>query len=319
MDEENLIWLIRQCKWKYFSLTNQSRFLRSLHKVDTQLPKCFDRAVFNFAIDFELFWGNSFKNGSDMSVMERVDNARIGVESIISLRQMLINLEMPATWAIVGKLMEPDLKPLPEKSFKPAWLNTDWYTVPDSVPKEYYEARSFIQDLKKHPYFELVSHGFGHIEFADPSVTSEIAHEDMRLAQNVLKDIVTTKEAFIYSSNKINHSNILADLKYHIVRGDENKWQINQKEQVIRTPEGFWVSPAMLSLKDAVKMVDLGIKNKSFIHPWSHPRDVNSRAKDIERFYRPFFEYVKKQQKAGNLEILSFHEMWKSISQVTFS
>lgn len=317
MDEENLIWLTRWLKRQYFGLSGQSRFVQAKHKVDTGLPKCFSRPVFNFSIDFELFWGNAYKAGHEMSVQERLDNAEFATKSLGVFRQLLIELQMPTTWAVVAKLISPHMRPSPEQSFRPPWSLTDWYEVPQKASRELYEAQDFVKSLTTEQSFEVVSHGFGHIEFADPSVTSVIASEDIRLSKEVLKETVTTNEAFIYSSNKINHTEVLPPMGYHIIRGDEDSWRFRHDNKLVMTPEGFWISPAMMGLKDAIKMIDLGIKNNSFIHPWTHPRDVNFKADDTNRFYRPLFEYVKKQEKAGNLEIMSFKQIWNSISSTS--
>ena len=46
-----------------------------------------------------------------------------------------------------------------------------------------------------------------------------------------------------------------------------------------------------------------------------HMFELNPKAEDLDRFYRPLFLYMQSQQKAGNLEIISFESIEKRISE----
>lgn len=318
VNEADFILFVRNLKRRYRQFKGRSRYLLSTETVQTPLLECFRLPILSFAIDFELYWCNAYQKGSDMSERQRIDYAQNASKCIHPLKQVFIDCQMPCTWAVVAKLIEPDGRPAPHKSFNPTWANNDWYEIPD-MDTDLFEAQKFILGLKDSELFEIVSHGFGHIEFADPSVTEEIAAEDILLAKKILKDYVTNEKVFIYSSNKLDHTKLLPQIGYNIVRGDDQMWHLGRKDKTIRTPEGFWISPSMISLQEAIKLVDEGIKNRSFIHPWTHPRDINMKAQDIERFYRPFFMYIKDQEKKGNLDILSFQEIWERINQFYFS
>lgn len=301
---------VRLVRRLYYLLTNQSRFPEKLSKVQEKNPKCFSRALFNFSIDYELYWGNAYKNGHAMTKEERILHAYRARSNSVLFFALLEELNMPCTWSIVAKLLSPNLTPT--KEFKPAWITESWYQIPNTDITAY-EAKEFIKLISKSPLQEIISHGFAHIDFADPCTSKEIAHEDLELARELLRPYTDSDKAFFYPCNKINHEDVSYNLGYRITRGQTNKWQID-KNQIIKTPEGFWMSPGMMSLKEAKKLVDIGVKNNSFIHCWMHLFELNPHADDLDKFYRPLFLYVKDQAAAGNLEIISFGGLEKAIA-----
>jgi len=318
MYEEKLIRLLRNLKMKVHGILGLSRYEMNRPMVQTEILKCFDVPVFNFSLDFELFWGNAYVNGRDMLVPTRVERARVANRSLHALKDLLVELKMPCTWAVVAKLVNPDAKPT-ENLFAPPWAKNDWYSYPIHDERENYEALAFIQGLRKYSIFEIASHGFAHIEFTDDSVTADIAREDINFARDILKNYVTSDKVFIYSSNRIKFQDVLVDSGYRIIRGDSPAWNLVSEKKFISTPIGYWISPAMISLNQAKKLVDEGIKNNGFIHPWTHPGDVNYKSNDLDHFYRPLFEHVKSHEKKGNLQIMSFDEIWKRINSKIFA
>ena len=303
---------IRLIRRSYFAATKQSRIKANLVKVQEKLPDCFPLAVSNFSIDYELFWGNAFDHGKSTAEDKRIHNALIARSNSFSFYSVLEELKMNCTWSVLGKLIDPDFAPPLELQFSPSWSSTDWYKKP-AADITTYEAYEFIKLLSSSPYLEILSHGFAHIDFADSSVTRQMAIEDLKIAKKFLHEFASTEKAFFYPCNKVKYEDAAFELGYKIARGADNFWHI-PKNGLIKTPIGFWISPAMISLKDAKKLVDLGIKNRSFIHPWMHLIELNLKAHDLERFYRPLFIYMQDQEKAGNMEILSFGNIEKRIS-----
>jgi hypothetical protein len=318
MYEKTLIRTVRRLKFNYHSLSGVSRYKMTLPMVKTEVLDCFELPIFNFSIDFELFWCDANTNGHDMGTAVRLQYAEKSCRSYKNLANLLKELNLPSTWAVVAKLIEPELRPRDEFKFSPSWSKNDWYSHPDSS-SEFFESRDFIRSLKEDSLTEVISHGFGHIEFADESVTYDIAREDISLAKKILSNYVTTERAFIFSSNKIKHQDALSDSGYSIIRGDTPQWKVDLTKKLLSTPIGYWISPAMISLSQAKKLIDVGIKNKAFIHPWTHPRDINYKASDLNKFYRPLFEHVKRHEKNGNLQILSFDQMSKVAEAKLFS
>ncbi|MBC7430399.1 MAG: hypothetical protein H7336_17425 [Bacteriovorax sp.] len=305
---------VRFIRRAYYAITNQSRVKKKLVKVQEKLPDCFPLAIVNFSIDYELFWGNAFDHGTSMSEEKRIHQASIARSNSFSFYALLEEVKMNCTWSVVGKLMDPDKAPSLELQFSPPWSDINWYQKPDADITTY-EAYEFIKLLATSPYLEILSHGFAHIDYADLSVTKQMASEDLKIAKELLHEFASTEKAFFYPCNKVKYEEVAYALGYRVTRGSDNHWHIS-KNELIKTPIGFWISPAMLSLNDAKRLVDIGIKNKSFIHPWMHLIELNMKADDLERFYRPLFLYIQAQEKAGNLEIITFGNIEKRISNM---
>ncbi|MBC7713362.1 MAG: hypothetical protein H7177_08485 [Rhizobacter sp.] len=310
--EAHLIDKIRFIRRIYFAATNQSRVNAKLAKVKERVPDCFPMAIANFSIDYELFWGNAYEHGSAMSDEKRIEHALIARSNSFSFYALLEEIKMHCSWSVLGKLIDPDIVPPSELQFAPLWADSNWYRKPAS-DRTTYESFEFIKLLSSSPRLEILSHGFAHIDFADISVTKELAREDLKIAKDLLQDFASTEKVFFYPCNKPKYEDAAYDLGYRITRGADARWHM-PKNGLIKTPVGFWISPAMLSLNDAKKIVDSGIKNKEFIHPWMHLFELNLKADDLNRFYRPLFLYLQAQEKAGNLEIITFENIEKRIS-----
>ncbi len=278
------------------------------------MPFKTDQAWFNFTIDFELFWGNGQVDGSDHSIIRRVDAAKRLSENFWKFTEMSRELGFKISWAVVGKMLNPEFVPPENLQFKPSWGSDNWYELPKQIHNspELWNGEEYIGYLKKHHLQnEILSHGFGHIDYCDISTSEEIAKFDIEKSLNLLRASGMDAKGFVYPCNKVNFPELLLENGIGICRGESSKWDF--RRSLVQTPIGFWISPGMMSFKDLKSMVKKAIENRSFLHLWMHLIEMDLKEKDLDDFYRPLFEMILELQSRGLMRVVSFAEIKEKI------
>ena len=72
-----------------------------------------------------------------------------------------------------------------------------------------------------------------------------------------------------------------------------------------------------MSLSDAKTIVDYGIAQRAYIHPWMHLVECDIRCKDIDNFYAPLLEYVLLCQADGTLANASYSALTARLVEET--
>ena len=292
---------------------------KNISQIEKQLqipcPPSFQTALFNFTIDFELCWGNGRDQDSDHSPQRRLDAARVQSENFYPFIEMLQELNFPITWAVLGKLAEPSLIPEKEEErFSPTWSKESWYKTDYMNEKpslwkgdEYLDC---IRDqLSGH---EVLSHGFAHIDYADKSVTQPVARWDIEQSLKSLQKSQWQTSGFVFPCNHHGHKELLKEYGIKIIRGEDNNWYIDRKP--METPLGFWISPAFISLSEALSLLRLACDKKSFFHPWMHLIECDLKQRDLNNFYRPLFEEVLSLEAKKKIRNINLEKIFESLA-----
>jgi len=283
-----------------------------LTEVELRSPECFDKAIFNFMVDFELIWGNGNENGEEHSVERRIKYA---IDQSVCFEPFMKAIEDSKTkvsWAVLGKLANSDILPTEHEAFNPAW-SINWYDGQyKNLESELWEGEQYLKRISRSSVKqEFLSHGHAHIDYCDSCVTEDIARWDLVTSIEELKKEGIDIEGFVYPCNRHNYKGLLKENNIEIIRGQDNSWSID--DSLIQTPLGFWLSPSVYSFKDIKKIIDKAIENKSFVHPWIHLVECDLDQNDIENFYIPIFEYVKEMEDKGKIQNLFFRDIKKQI------
>ncbi len=282
------------------------------HDLKIPVPAPFSTALFNFTIDFELFWGNGNLGGFSHTLEKRIHAAERQAENFFPFFEMLKRLEFPISWAVLGRLVNADAHLEATKRFRPAWHEGDWYELPDFLREReaLWRGRIYLEELRKSPDLnEILSHGYAHIDYSDQATSPEIAWADMALSKRLLVDFGLQVDGFVFPCNACAHGNLIAKAGFPIARGPDKNWHRNPSH--VLTPVGFWISPGICNFRDIRAIVQHGIENRSFIHPWMHLIECELRCRDIDDFYRPFFELILEKQAKGKIKNISFREIAK--------
>lgn len=276
--------------------------------ISTDIPKVFDKAIFNFTIDFELVWGNGNLGGCDHDYHRRVHAAKTQKENFYPFTDLLKSTDVKITWAALGKLLDPSSIPPRDAQFSPEWTTNYYDQTYTSLENSLWDGREYIdyilEDLRGH---ELISHGHSHIDFSDPATRLEVAKWDIEHGIQALRAKGPQVNGFVYPCNQHGYQNLLVQNGIEIIRGSDHSWKT--QGPIIHTPLGFWISPAFMNAKEVISVIKKAIDQKAFIHPWMHLIECDLTQNDLDNFYRPIFEFVKERQSRGELEILSFDEI----------
>jgi hypothetical protein len=277
----------------------------------------FDTALFNFTIDFELYWGNNKLGGTDRAVKRRLEAGLRQAENFGPFVALLKELRFPISWAVLGKLADPAAKPRDGLRFLPAWAGTkDLYEVPSALrphPQAWHGER-YLRVLREElPFCETLSHGFAHIDYGDSATSADIAREDVCLSRSLLESVGLPPRGFVYPWNSLGHEDVVREAGFKIVRGSTAAWHVDRQARFARTPAGFWISPGVLSFRDVRELIRRGIAKRSFIHPWMHLIECDMRCSDLADFYRPLFETVLEEGARGRLRNVGFGEVHSTL------
>jgi hypothetical protein len=162
---------------------------------------CLQQGVFVISIDYERAWGYV-----DRMLSPR-DEARIRGETAIVLRllELFERYRMPATWAIVGHLLEPRH----ESDDDTAWFDAD----------------GLVSRIAASPArHEIGSHSYAHILYGDPRTTEALAGEDIAHARRIHDEHDLPFCSFVFPRNSEGHHEVLKRYGIICFRGHRGVW-----------------------------------------------------------------------------------------------
>lgn len=243
------------------------------------------KGIFCISIDHELLWGRHDLNYKNY--VSRVKKERFVIKKLLSL---FTKYDIPATWAIVGKIVEKG---------DPLWHGKDTVNKIKSVKDQ-----------------ELAYHSYSHRIFNQISL-NEAKKEISKLKIGT---------SFIFPRNIINYLPLLKKGGYTAFRGKDK----NQKElllphsppvyypikvdEVINIPGSmYFVSsrglrkfiPFGLRYFKSVWGINNAIKQKKIFHLWFHPIDFVDNSKLLLKEFEMILQYASKQRSKNLLDIES--------------
>lgn len=189
------------------------------------------KGIFTISIDYEFAWGYADH------VLSDADKERIRGEAAITKRLITLfeKYDIPATWAVVGHLLERGCtwegnKPHPEYP-RPIHKGEtrDWFA--DHPPKDEYtdtlwfDAENLVGNIAKSPvHHEIASHGYAHIMYGEDATDREAVMADLANLGRVnrIHDVPFT--SFIFPRNIEGYHRLLKVNGFTAYRGLSPKW-----------------------------------------------------------------------------------------------
>lgn len=189
------------------------------------------RPTFVLSLDTELIWG-SFDHTSPARFGSRYPGLRPVIRALVTL---LEDLEIAATWAVVGHLFldscprgadgraHPDL-PRPRLSWYPGdWFSEDPCTDRSCDPLWYGDDLVDLV-LGASVTQEMASHSFSHVPYGDPGCPAEVVEADLTECTRLAAARGLSLRSFVFPRNSEGHHSLLRDHGFTAYRGRDETW-----------------------------------------------------------------------------------------------
>lgn len=278
-----------------------------------------NKGTFCISIDTELLWGR--RNLDINAFVGYAKKVRTIVKKLLALFD---KYEIPATWAIVGKLF------LPPKAENDLWHGKD-----------------IVDEIAKHKNQEIACHSFSHILFGDPKCTKENAEAEIKKCVEIAEKNNIKLNSFIFPQNSIGHLDILKQYGFICYRGKDPYWfrkfdplskflqiidfllclappvssAFVDKTDLVNVPGSmFYVSrwglrkylPSFCWTIKAKKGINKAIKQEKIFHLWFHPITLSGTENDIKIHLQGLEEvlhYANNLRARGRLDIKAMQEI----------
>jgi len=181
------------------------------------------KGQFTISLDTEIAWGK-IDSGIKEQYYPLFENAKIVIERLVELFD---KYQIPATWGVVGRLVESDpfvskLENFYEKQTDELLYNDDKRNKPANSYLRYPELLDLLTNAKVE--HDIGSHSYAHIVFNNirtiKGCKKETATEDFIAAQKVFSNNGLSPKSFIYPLNAIGHTELLRENGFTCYRGD---------------------------------------------------------------------------------------------------
>lgn len=163
-----------------------------------------DRGAFSISIDLELAWGIWDRPSAEYHRL-CAEKERAVVGALLSL---LSSRQIPATWAIVARLLENADPPAPSPFGERIWYGPD-----------------LIEAIQRaSPPQDIGSHGFAHLYFRD--LDREAVRADVQSAHRVHQRHGLPFTSFVFPRNQVAHLESLAEEGIEVFRGVDRGWHM---------------------------------------------------------------------------------------------
>ena len=164
------------------------------------------------SVDAELGWGFH-----DLDrIPDRVESARDGWTRLV---QLLETYGLPATWAVVGHLLEADCDGTHgDHPLGPEWFGRErgeWRDRPDLRFDE-----GLVEEIAdSRPAHEIACHSYSHVQFGNPETDRETARAELERARAAATRRGIDLSSFVFPRNSIGHREALAEAGFDCYRG----------------------------------------------------------------------------------------------------
>ena len=187
------------------------------------------KGSFVFSLDTELAWG-WMEEETDRSKHYPLFKQTRAV--IARLLDLMDKYEVPATWALVGRLVEKsEQRKRNIQLFYPNLTEDSLYSNEQINSKEhsflYYI--DLVESIKRTKIqHDIGSHSYSHITFGplkrNRHAAQEVAHEDFKAMQEVMQDYGLKISSFVFPQNALGYQDMLKHYGIRIFRGQDYKW-----------------------------------------------------------------------------------------------
>ena len=191
----------------------------------------FDKGVFTISIDFEFAWGAAHR---DLST-KQLERIRKEISINRNLISMCETYRVPATWAIVGHLLEHDCcwqHGVAHADF-PRPITTgaqrDWFwqhPASGDVDDELWFDRHGLIDMIRNSgvQHEIGSHSYSHIMYGSVDTTSAAVEWDLEKSRAIHRRNGLPFSTFVYPRNSIGHKELIRKAGLTCYRNYHRTW-----------------------------------------------------------------------------------------------
>jgi peptidoglycan/xylan/chitin deacetylase (PgdA/CDA1 family) len=245
-----------------------------------------------FSLDFELGWGHTDIRPEYVCQLRSKSSERF--ERIRSLIDAFDEYEIPATWAVVGKLTESGDDPL------------------------FHNPSLFQYLLNADMEHDIGLHSYEHPSFTD--ISEDSARSDIQSGIDALQQWGIRPRSFIYPQGHISHIQILSELGLEFYRSKKPPSQISLLKQLILPPITDYpikdgeaeVTPVPETMFLAARRpnwhrkwrvsraLEQAATNGGLVHLWLHPHNVVSRPTTID-LIQHILRQIRELRASGDL------------------
>ncbi|WP_436910123.1 polysaccharide deacetylase family protein [Halosimplex marinum] len=165
------------------------------------------------SVDAELAWG--FVD-HDTPPADRVESGRRGWRTLARLCE---EYDAPATWAVVGHLLEDDCDGRhADHPIGPGWFareRGEWADRPDLT-----RGPELVERLRDSPVdHDIGCHTYAHVEFGAPGTTRAMAAAELERARALMDEWGIDGRSFVFPRNNVGHVDLLSDYGFEVYRG----------------------------------------------------------------------------------------------------
>ncbi len=284
-------------------------------------------ATLTLSFDTELGWGG-IESGRWRQRQEQgtYDKAR---EAIKTLLEEMDALEIPATWAVVGGLLERpgchDLDHLPS----PARLAAQ--TALREGDEATFHAPGLIETiLGARTSHELACHTYSHTRFTYPGADEEFVRQDLSRFAAVFPGEAGPPKSLTFPNNEEAFLEQVAKCGLRVYRGHKSppvakNWAVHLLNSTLhgaplsggsRVPAGLWRSDASMLFatrprrpdtlpyvyRKASRGLEAAVRTGSVLHVWTHPYNF-ALSWGLLRVFVAFLRLSARLRDRGRLEI----------------
>ncbi len=190
-----------------------------------------EKGIFTMSIDFEFAWGYVDQK-LDKKAEEKISQELAIFPRLISLFE---KYDMPATWAIVGHLLEKNCQwenslPHPEYE-RPIRKNekTDWFLNHPSQNEPasplWYDTGNLINIIKESKVgHEIASHSYAHLIYDETVTNQKVVKTDIANCRRIHQENNFPFKSFIFPRNQEGYHELLKEQGIICYRGASQSW-----------------------------------------------------------------------------------------------
>jgi peptidoglycan/xylan/chitin deacetylase (PgdA/CDA1 family) len=236
---------------------------------------------------------------------------------------MLDAYEVPATWAVVGRLLlEPDGDRIPPRE------PSSWYYAP------------YLPELigSAEVMHEIGTHTFSHTYADDPAVSVDVWREDLEAACRISGEYGLALRSIVYPRNQVRYTELLPDYGIIAYRGVERNWYQNRRgalhfvdralglpattygladlkvsDRLVNLPSSQFLLAydgvrQMIPTASRVRQACLGLRRAARLgevyHLWFHPFNLGTSPRMFDALERILREVCRRRD-SGDLSVLT--------------
>lgn len=244
-----------------------------------------------FSLDFELGWGHRRSRPSYVEQLRsRQGTVRKQIEELIALFD---RYDVPATWAVVGKLVEPG--------------DDQLFHAPDL----------FESLLDSGPAHDIGLHSFSHEPY--DRLSASAAREDLADGIGALEGWGCPPDSFVFPQNRIAHLDLLGEQDLRCYRGKQEDSSLSlrrlftpetfdrptSRSQPVRVPSSVFLAarrPSWYRRRYALRGLERTVDRQGLVHYWLHPHNVVTDSALVDEI-ETVLEAVRSMEDDGKIQI----------------